>query len=91
MQWQTSIWLSVKGSKAEMWANVLARQPVASGRVHDDNNPNSMPEPKTGSIYMKNETKQKTQTRKVENDGTKLQARSLNFIPHTGKCVKDSE
>lgn len=57
MQWQTSIRLSVKGSKAGMWANVLARLPVASGRVHDDNNPNLMPEPKTGSIYMKNKTK----------------------------------
>lgn len=33
MQWQTSIQLSVKGSKADMWANVLARQSVASGRV----------------------------------------------------------
>lgn len=57
MQWQTSIQLSVKGSKADMWANVLARQPVASGREHDGNNPNLMLEPKTGSIYMKDKTK----------------------------------
>lgn len=42
-----------------MWANVLARQPVASGRVHDDNNPNLMLQPKPGSIYMKDKTKKK--------------------------------
>lgn len=59
MQWQTSIQLSVKGSKADMWANVLARQPVASGREHDGNNPNLMLEPKTGSIYMIKEIKTK--------------------------------
>lgn len=57
MQWQTSIQLSVKGSKADMWANVLARQPVASGRVQDSSNPNLMLEPKTGSIYMKKRKK----------------------------------
>lgn len=54
---QASIQLSVEGSKADMWANVLARQPAASGRVHDDNNPNLMLEPQTGSIYMKNKNK----------------------------------
>lgn len=59
-----------------MWANVLARQPVASGRVQDGNNPNLMLEPKTGSIYMK-----KSQTREVEKDRKKLWARSLNFTP----------
>lgn len=42
-----------------MWANVLARQPVASGRVQDGNNPNLMLEPKTGSIYMKKKPNQR--------------------------------
>lgn len=30
---QSTFQLSVKGSKAGMWGNALARQPVASGRV----------------------------------------------------------
>lgn len=62
-----------------MWANVLARQPVASGRVQDGNNPNLMLEPKTGSIYMKKKANQRGREGQTE-----ALSKIFEFHPHRG-------
>lgn len=56
MQLQSMFQLYVKESTAAMWANVLARQPAASGGVQDTQGPQFITD-NNRLIYMKKKVK----------------------------------